>query len=55
MKEAERAKLENNRRLNADGEKIVNDAMIRSLDHSTFPPKIRPLLPSRKYGSFAQK
>ena len=28
MKETERAKLENNRRLNADGEKIANDAMI---------------------------
>ena len=29
---SERATLENNRRLNADGEKIANDAMIRSLD-----------------------
>lgn len=29
---SERAILENNRRLNADGEKIANDAMIRSLD-----------------------
>lgn len=30
--QSERATLENNRRLNADGEKIANDAMIRSLD-----------------------
>jgi P-type conjugative transfer protein TrbJ len=29
---SERAILENNRRLNADGEKVANDAMIRSLD-----------------------
>jgi P-type conjugative transfer protein TrbJ len=29
---SERAMLENNRRLNADGEKLANDAMIRSLD-----------------------
>ncbi|PTR05607.1 P-type conjugative transfer protein TrbJ [Nitrosospira sp. Nsp5] len=29
---SERAILENNRRLNADGEKLANDAMIRSLD-----------------------
>jgi P-type conjugative transfer protein TrbJ len=28
----ERARLETNRRLNADGEKLANDAMIRSLD-----------------------
>jgi P-type conjugative transfer protein TrbJ len=29
---SERATLENNRRLNADGEKLANDALIRSLD-----------------------